>query len=331
MRLNKIALGLALTIGALAVTACNDDNDSSSNIGGDNNNGNESSLSYSDFYLEYNDSNNKRSVTRSDIKISANNVLSTYTTFIDNGTSNSDDLTTSFVLANNFTYEAQEYVDNFKFDADISNLVSRVNKNSIDISYKSKNGKVLNFNDPFNNVNISNQPLAIDSDDTGVRVGNLGNDSNNAMINEELRMLSFPSGSECIMFGNTTGDFPYYDFELENYDAVTGKLTPNTVQDFTTLEQLLTDQSRYYDNAKTAVIENVGINNTIRAVHFTDDNDSSYEYAYVEYKGAVYYSSYEQQSDEVVNYDPNVEDIRCDGYNKTAADFLQNLYIKYSK
>lgn len=325
MRANKLFLSMGLVIGIINITGCNDDNDSIVVVGSDSN---DNSLSYIGFDSEYNDSSNSRSVYKKEVTIAPNNVTAKYTTIVDSGLKLRDDITTSILLAKSFTYEQPIYIDNFKFDPNIGNAVKRVSKNEIEISYKSQNGQTLNFKSPYTRVNISSQPLSTNSDDTGVRIIDLtrGNEG----ILEEIKALRFPVGSECFVYGQTTGDFPYYEFELEDFDFVSGAVRPNTVANFKNLEDLLADRSSYEPNASDAVIENVGINNNIRAVHFTDEN-IDYEYAYVEYQGKVYYASYVEEELYDNNINPNVAAISCDGYNQVAASFLETQYIKYIK
>ncbi len=325
MKTNKLFLSLTLATGIISIAGCNEDNDSIV-VGGGNSNG--SSLSYIEFNSEYNDNSGSRSVYKEEISIAPGKVTTKYTTIVDSDLKLRDELTTSFILANNFTYEQPVYINNFKLDPNISDVIKRVNNDNIEISYKSRNGKTLNFKDPYTRVDISSQSLSTNSDDTGVRIEDLtgGNES----ILDEIKALRFPTGSECIVYGETTGDFPYYEFELEDFDFVSGAVSHNTVGNFKNLEDLLADRSSYEPNASDAVIENVGINNKVRAVHFTDEDDD-YEYAYVEYQGKVYYASYVEEELYNNNINPNVAAIFCDGYNQVAASFLETQYTKYLK
>lgn len=325
MKTNKLFLILALATGIISIAGCNDDNDS---IVVGEGNGNNNSLSYIGFDSEYNDTSGSRSVYKEEITIAPGKVTTKYTTIVDSGLKLRDDLTTSIILANNFTHEQPVYINNFKLDPNIGGIIKEVNNNNIEISYKSRNGKTLSFKEPYTRVDISSQNLSTSSDEPGVRIEDLtrGNDS----ILDEVKALRFPVGSECIVYSETTGDFPYYEFELEDFDYVSDKVSPNTVGNFKNLEDLLADRSSYEPNASNAVIENVGINNNIRAVHFTDADDD-YEYAYVEYQGKVYYASHTEEDVFDNNINPNIAALYCDGYNQVAASFLETQYIKYLK
>lgn len=330
MEFNSLFLALTVAASGLIITACGSDSDSTPINSSTNNT--EKSLSYSDFIVESDGSGDKETVFRSDVMISPSSVRTTYSTVVDNGFTPREDKTTYFILADNFSFQSQQYIDNYKLDPDLGGLVTDLNEDSINISYRADNGTTLDFTDAISQIDISNQPLAYNyNNENGVYV-DFGSDSYNPdyIFGGDINLLSFPEGSQCLIFEDTSGDYPYYVFELETIDWQTGDIVSNTVEGYTSLEALLSD--RNYNSSNTGVdqIENVGINNQIRAVRLTDES-LGYESAYVEYNGAIYQAYYEEGYDYSEDTDPNLDIVYCDGFNDTAADFLEAQYKNYIK
>lgn len=129
--------------------------------------------------------------------------------------------------------------------------------------------------------------------------------------------IAFPEGSKCSVWQETTED-SYYSF---NNDGQTSQLT---------IDQWIENKqgSNYYE-LNDLVKENIGQNNSLPAVNFTDQN--GHVYAAVLYNGVVYEADYvEQGVKEKLALDPKTGVVECFMYNDTAAEFMdEQIKVNY--
>lgn len=185
-------------------------------------------------------------------------------------------------------------------------------------------------NDTFKlTVQRNNSAIVSTYDIITLNISGLGRVSNNATkgIVTDLETesdylpdnISFPTGSQCYIFRETP-DQSYYDF----YDS-DEELGSNI-----TIDQWIADQNFSGNTVSNLVRENVGRNNELRAVRYTDSDGDIV--AAVQFNGLVYDANYYSKGVPLENnFDPTTEIVECDQYNDTAANFLEEQFIIQSK
>lgn len=127
--------------------------------------------------------------------------------------------------------------------------------------------------------------------------------------------IAFPAGSQCYILQETS-EQSYYNFD-------------NTDTGYDSLEQWLENERRASSQINTLVKENVGQNNSLQAIKYTDqDGDSN---AAVFFNNRVYDATYvEKGVKQVKDIDPKTSSVYCDSYNDVAAAFLdEQIKINY--
>lgn len=127
--------------------------------------------------------------------------------------------------------------------------------------------------------------------------------------------LTFPAGSTCYILQETS-DQTYYDFS-------------NDPDINTTLDEWLEYEKKWGNQITNLVRENVGQNNTLKAIRYTDQEGDIN--AAVLFNNAVYEASYiEKGVKQTRDTDPKTSLVACDSYNDTAAQFLdEQIKLNY--
>lgn len=131
--------------------------------------------------------------------------------------------------------------------------------------------------------------------------------------------IAFPQGSSCYVLQETSEE-SYYTFYSTDQ-----RYTP-------TLEQWLENKQNLESyEIKDVVKENIGQNNSLPAVRFTDQYGDTY--AAVFFNGEVFEADYvEQGVKEKLNLDPETDVVECYMYNDIAAKFMdEQIKANYNK
>ena len=118
----------------------------------------------------------------------------------------------------------------------------------------------------------------------------------------------FPNGSQCYILLET----PDQNFYTFSEDEDEGNIT---------IDEWLAKRQRY-NTVTNLVKENVGLNNELPAVRYTDEDGDTI--AAVRYKGLIYAASYHQKGvQEKFDIDPDISEVYCGMYNDVAATFFE--------
>ncbi len=130
--------------------------------------------------------------------------------------------------------------------------------------------------------------------------------------------FTFPSGSICYNLSGTDDQANYYFYAQGNEKAIALK---DWVTQQTTTANIMGNDGKPL-KANNIVYENVGANDDLPAVHFTDQ-DGDYHAAII-YNGLTYEADYSDGVNPTyrMNLDPTKGLVSCDSYNSVAADAM---------
>ena len=291
MKMNKLCAGIALA-GALVLTGCGSDDDSSSS----GNNG----LNYTEFdpFSDVVDGEYKTGWGKIAYRFSNNGLMETISTVVGSSP-------TAYEDSRRETPELEFYASQSSFAAvpeDFDSKFYTINFTDSDtftLKIQSDNSAFSYTYDifTFDLTGVGKQP----------RDATTGIDTDLSYLPDGSN-ATFPSGSECYIFLET----PNQTFYTFSEDEDEGSMT---------IDEWIANQQEWR-KVTNIVKENVGLNNELPVVRYTDaDGDII---AAVRYNGLIYGASYNQKGvQEKANIDPDVSDFDCDNYNDIAADFLE--------
>ena len=290
MKINKLYAGIALA-STLVLTGCGGDDDSSSTVN------NELNYSVFDPFTdvvndEYQDAWGKLAYT-----ISNNGVMETISTVVGSSptayqNSRGDDDELEYYAGKNAfaavpeNFDSKFYAINF-IDSDTFTLKVQMDNSTFNSTYDITT---------LDLTGVGKQP----------RDATTGIDTDLDYFPDEFN-ATFPSGSECYIFLET----PNQTFYTFSEDEDEGSMT---------IDEWIANQPKWR-TVTNVVKENVGLNNELPAVRYTDaDGDII---AAVRYNGLIYSATYNQEGiQEKENTDPDVSEVYCNQYNDVATDFF---------
>jgi hypothetical protein len=300
MKINKLYAGIALA-STLVLTGCGGDDDSEYVGGGDNSGpiiDNQLNYSVFDPFTEVVNNEYKEAWGKFAYTLSNNGVMETISTVVGSSPTayqknRSDDNGIEYYASKNAFAAVPEDSGN-KFYK-----VNFIDSDTFTVKIQSGDAPILSTYDilTLDLTDVGKQPrYAPTGIDTDLSYFPSGFDA------------TFPSGSECYIFLETPAQ-SYYTF----YDYNSGQNI--------TLEEWIADERE--DNTLTNLVqEQVGNNNELKAVRYTDEDGDFV--AAIEYKGLVYTAYYYQKDvQDKSNTNPEIEEAYCNLYNDVATDFLE--------